>query len=263
MRCGGVFDERRPGLDHLGLAVTDLDTLEAWRDELDEHRSAPLRGGRHGTRAGTSTCGPRATSQIGVRVSEAFAGSIGLDPDEPAVAGGSLSREVAGQLGPRPQATLAQHRAQVVLDGLGAQEESGGRLAVGQTLGDQQGDPGLLGGEGRSAAPSRDRSRSPVAASSVVARSCHGGVVDGREVGRGGPELLAGGHPPTGRPEPHPPQQALSPTGFGAVAEEATVTATRVGERRVRVVRVADQPPAAGGHGHQRADIPFPALASR
>ena len=88
MRCEGVFDERRPGLDHLGLAVTDLDTLEAWRDELDEHRVP--HSGVVATDAGWHL-NLRAPGNFPIELyvmSEGFAGSIGLDPAEPAVAAG-------------------------------------------------------------------------------------------------------------------------------------------------------------------------------
>jgi catechol 2,3-dioxygenase-like lactoylglutathione lyase family enzyme len=34
---GGGFDERRVGLDHLALAVTDVSSLDAWARWLDEH----------------------------------------------------------------------------------------------------------------------------------------------------------------------------------------------------------------------------------
>ncbi|MFY0408059.1 VOC family protein [Solicola sp. PLA-1-18] len=33
--ASGDFDPRRPGLDHLGLGVTDVDELRAWADHLD------------------------------------------------------------------------------------------------------------------------------------------------------------------------------------------------------------------------------------
>jgi catechol 2,3-dioxygenase-like lactoylglutathione lyase family enzyme len=56
------FDEHHPGLDHLALAVADLDDLERWRARLDEH-GVPHSGWSRATAAGTSTCGPRATSR--------------------------------------------------------------------------------------------------------------------------------------------------------------------------------------------------------
>ena len=84
----GVFDERRAGLDHLGLAVTDLVTLEAWRTELDE--CGVPHSGVVATDAGWHL-NLRAPGNFPIElfvISEAFAGSIGLDPAELAVAGG-------------------------------------------------------------------------------------------------------------------------------------------------------------------------------
>ena len=80
-----VFDEHHPGLDHLALAVTDVDTLEQWRT-LDErgvpHSGVvPSDGGWH--------LNLRAPGNFPVElfvIGEAFARSLGLDPAEPAVA---------------------------------------------------------------------------------------------------------------------------------------------------------------------------------
>jgi glyoxylase I family protein len=81
------FDEHRPGLDHLALAVADRDDLERWRSRLDEHgvpHSGVVEsdGGWH--------LNLRAPGDFPVElfvISEAFATSLGLDPAEPAVAG--------------------------------------------------------------------------------------------------------------------------------------------------------------------------------
>ena len=82
-----VFDEHHPGLDHLALAVTDIDTLEQWRTTLDE-RGLPHSGlvasdgGWH--------LNLRAPGNFPVElfvIDESFARSLGLDPAEPAVAG--------------------------------------------------------------------------------------------------------------------------------------------------------------------------------
>ena len=84
----GVFDEHRPGLDHLGLAVTDPDTLEAWRVALDEH-GVP-HSGVVATDAGWHL-NLRAPGNVPIElfvIGEAFAVSLALDPAEPAVAGG-------------------------------------------------------------------------------------------------------------------------------------------------------------------------------
>ncbi len=84
----GVFDENRPGLDHLGLAVPDLDTLEAWRTTLDGH--GVTHSGVVATDAGwhLNLRGPGNFPIEFYVMSEAFAGSLGLDPAEPAMAGG-------------------------------------------------------------------------------------------------------------------------------------------------------------------------------
>jgi glyoxylase I family protein len=82
------FDEHHPGLDHLALAVADLDDLERWRSTLDEHgvgHSGLVEsdGGWH--------LNLRAPGNFPIElfvISEAFAMSLGLDPAEPAVAGG-------------------------------------------------------------------------------------------------------------------------------------------------------------------------------
>lgn len=34
---GTAFDERRPGLDHLGLGVPDVAAVHAWKERLEEH----------------------------------------------------------------------------------------------------------------------------------------------------------------------------------------------------------------------------------
>jgi catechol 2,3-dioxygenase-like lactoylglutathione lyase family enzyme len=83
-----TFDERHTGLDHLALAVADVDTLEQFRAELDE-RGVPHSGlvasdgGWH--------LNLRAPGNFPIElfvITEAFIRSLGLDPAEPAVAGG-------------------------------------------------------------------------------------------------------------------------------------------------------------------------------
>ena len=54
----GVFDESRPGLDHLGLAVPDLDTLEAWRTALDGQGVTHSGCGRHRRGLAPEPAGP-------------------------------------------------------------------------------------------------------------------------------------------------------------------------------------------------------------
>lgn len=83
----GVFDERHPGLDHLGLAIPDLDTLEAWRATLDEHRVP-----HSGVVAGDAGwhLNLRAPGHFPIElfvIGEPFARSLGIEPTEPAVAG--------------------------------------------------------------------------------------------------------------------------------------------------------------------------------
>ena len=81
------FDEHHPGLDHLALAVADLDDLERWRATLDEHgvpHSGLIEsdGGWH--------LNLRAPGDFPIElfvITEAFATSLGLDPAQPAVAG--------------------------------------------------------------------------------------------------------------------------------------------------------------------------------
>jgi catechol 2,3-dioxygenase-like lactoylglutathione lyase family enzyme len=83
-----TFDEHHPGLDHLALAVADRDDLEQWRSRLDAHgvpHSGVVEsdGGWH--------LNLRAPGDFPVElfvIGEAFATSLGLDPAEPAVAGG-------------------------------------------------------------------------------------------------------------------------------------------------------------------------------
>ena len=56
-------------------------------------------------------------------------------------------RQRADQLGAGPDAQFAVRAGQVILDGLGGQEQLHGRLGVGRTVGDHQRDPQLLGSE--------------------------------------------------------------------------------------------------------------------
>jgi glyoxylase I family protein len=84
----GRFDEHHPGLDHLALAVADVDTLERWRAALDE-RGVPHSevvasdGGWHLNLRGPGNF-PVELFVIG----EELAGSLDLDVTEPAVARG-------------------------------------------------------------------------------------------------------------------------------------------------------------------------------
>ena len=84
---GDVFDEHHAGLDHLALAVADVDTLEQFRAELDERRVphsgvVASDGGWH-----LNLRGPGNFPIELFVIAEAFVRSLGLDPAEPAVAG--------------------------------------------------------------------------------------------------------------------------------------------------------------------------------
>jgi glyoxylase I family protein len=81
------FDEHHPGLDHLALAVAELDDLERWRATLDEHgvpHSGLVEsdGGWH--------LNLRAPGDFPIElfvITEAFATSLGLDRAEAMAAG--------------------------------------------------------------------------------------------------------------------------------------------------------------------------------
>jgi glyoxylase I family protein len=84
----GVFHEHHPGLDHLALAVADVDTLERWRTDLDD------RGVPHSEVVASDSgwhLNLRGPGNFPIElfvIDEAFAGSLGLDPTRPAVAAG-------------------------------------------------------------------------------------------------------------------------------------------------------------------------------
>ena len=78
-----------------------------------------------------------------------------------------------GELRTALHAELAEHVAQVVLDRLGAHEQRRRRLAVGEALGDELGDPKLVCRQLRGVAW-RARVMAPAARSSRRARSANG-----------------------------------------------------------------------------------------
>src|SRR5438105_10483369 len=74
------------------------------------------------------------------------------DPDRGAALRGIVFlarclRDAVGELGARLHAELPEHLAEVVLDGVRADEQLGGDLPIGLSLRDQAGDLGFLGRE--------------------------------------------------------------------------------------------------------------------
>src|SRR6478672_8684609 len=123
-----------------------------------------------------------------------------------------------GQLGPGRDAELAEHVAQVEVDGARAEEQPGRDVPVGQALPDQAGDLPLLGGE--------RRARRGVAAA--------GGLAGGPQLlGRGSPtEWRRGRRTPPTPPADGPGRPPAGGPGADARRRPAGCGPGRTGARR-------------------------------